>query len=539
MKFGTFPVDQAEGVILAHAVVTPMQRFQKSHVLTADDIVLLRDAGIAEVMGARLDDGDVPEDEAARRLAACISGLNTNATKAFTGRCNLVADCDGILVVDETRINKINTVHEALTVATLPQHAKVSVGQTIATAKIIPFSCKEEDLQTTETISRGLNEIICIHPFKRKQITLISTQLPETKDSVIEKSAAVLEERLHRCNNRLGDHALCAHTTSALRREIETALNSGTQMVLIFGASAITDRGDVIPSAIESAGGSVDHLGMPVDPGNLLLLGHKGNVPIIGLPGCARSPKLNGFDWVLERLLADISVTPSDIKAMGVGGLLKEIPTRPQPRDTMAARNEAPKVGAVILAAGQSSRMGKANKLLEPVDGQPMVRSVVNNVLEVGFDHVLVVTGFENERVQGALTDLPVTLTHNPDFASGLSTSLAAGIKALQKIHPQLDGVMVCLGDMPRITPDHLKSLMAAFACSEGASIVVPTASGKRGNPVLWSRDFFEEITSLKGDVGARSVIGHYPESVVEVDLKTDAIFLDVDTPEALQNLRS
>ena len=538
MKFGIFPTDDAEGVILAHTVITPAQRFKKSHVLTRVDVGHLKEAGITEVMGARLEDGDVGEDTGAHRLASCVSGRNIELTKAFTGRCNLVAASDGLLVVNEAHVNDINNVNEALTLATLPQYSRVTAGQTVATAKIIPFACRETDLRAAENAAETARDTICIHPFKSKKITLISTRLSETKESVLRKSADILEERLRRCRNRLTDHVQCGHTVSALTRELQTALNSGTQLVLIFGASAITDRGDIIPSAIEQAGGSVDHLGMPVDPGNLLLLGHKGNIPIIGLPGCARSPKLNGFDWVLERLLADVSVTPSDIKGMGVGGLLKEIPTRPQPRDDMIERNDAPQIGAIILAAGQSSRMGAVNKLLEPVDGEPMVRCVARNVLDVGFDTVLVVTGHENERVQTILSDLPVAFARNPDYASGLSSSLSTGIKALQKTHPELDGVMVCLGDMPRITPTHLSSLKDAFDSSGNACIVIPTTNGKRGNPVLWSRDFFDEITTLKGDVGARSIIGQYPESIVDVDLKSDAIFLDVDTPEALQNLR-
>ncbi len=538
MKFGTFPVDDAEGVILAHAVVTPTRRFKKSHVLTGKDVRHLKDAGIEDVMGARLDSGDVDEDEAAHRLATCICGQYTKLTKAFTGRCNIVADADGILSVNQTGINKINTIDEAITLATLPPFTRVSSGQTIATAKIITFACKDQDLSTAETIANEVDSMIRVHPFKPRKISLVSTRLPETKESVIDKSADILEERLRACDNRLANHARCDHTVASLAAELSAALDTGAQLVLVFGASAITDRGDIVPSAIELAGGSVDHLGMPVDPGNLLLLGHKGNVPIIGLPGCARSPKLNGFDWVLERLLADISVTPADIKAMGVGGLLKEIPTRPQPRDDMIERNDAPKIGAIILAAGQSSRMGAANKLLESIDGQPMVRCVVRTVLDVGFDAVLVVTGHESKTVQTILSDLPIAFAHNPNYASGLSTSLSTGIKALQTSHPDLDGIMICLGDMPRITPDNLTALKGAFESSGNACIVIPTTNGKRGNPVLWSRDFFDEISSLKGDVGARSVIGHYPESIVEVDLNTDAIFLDVDTPDMLKRLR-
>ncbi len=104
-------------------------------------------------------------------------------------------------------------------------------------------------------------------------------------------------------------------------------------MVIVFGASALCDFDDVIPAAIRAAGGEVLRAGMPVDPGNLLVLGRLGETPVIGAPGCARSPKENGFDWVLDRLIAGLDVTSDDIAGMGVGGLLMEIPTRPQPRE--------------------------------------------------------------------------------------------------------------------------------------------------------------------------------------------------------------
>ena len=102
--------------------------------------------------------------------------------------------------------------------------------------------------------------------------------------------------------------------------------------LIAFGASAITDRRDVIPAAIEAIGGRIERFGMPVDPGNLLLLAERHGMPIIGAPGCARSPKENGFDWVLQRVLAGVPIHDADIRAMGVGGLLMEIASRPQPR---------------------------------------------------------------------------------------------------------------------------------------------------------------------------------------------------------------
>jgi molybdenum cofactor cytidylyltransferase len=163
-------------------------------------------------------------------------------------------------------------------------------------------------------------------------VSVISTLLPGLKPSVIAKTVDVLGRRLEPAGAAVTAEAQVVHETEALARELRRQASADTDLVIVFGASAIADRRDVIPSAIEAAGGSVEHFGMPVDPGNLLLIGSLGGKPVMGAPGCARSPKVNGFDWVLQRLLADVPVTRSDIMALGVGGLLMEIVTRPQPR---------------------------------------------------------------------------------------------------------------------------------------------------------------------------------------------------------------
>jgi molybdenum cofactor cytidylyltransferase len=273
---------------------------------------------------------------------------------------------------------------------------------------------------------------------------------------------------------------------------------------------------------------------MPVDPGNLMLIADIGGAPVIGAPGCARSPKENGFDWVLMRLLAGVPVTRDDVTAMGVGGLLMEIVTRPQPRDEPAPRGE--RVGALILAAGRSTRMGGPNKLLAEIGGKPLVRIAAEQALASRARPVLVVTGHQQDKVVAALRGLPVAFTHNPDFADGLSTSLKAGLSALPA---DVDGALVCLADMPQVDAALLDRLIGAFDPQQGALVVVPTIEGKRGNPVLWSRRFFPDLMALRGDVGARHLIGGFSEAVLEVPVSGKGAMTDVDTPAALAALKA
>ncbi len=540
MKFGHFAVAAAEGAILAHSLRLPDGTFKKGRTLSAADIASLATAGFETVVAARLEAEDVAEDEAATRIASAARGDNTTFAAAFTGRCNLYSEVRGVAVIDTARLAAINALHEAVTIATLPPFEAVELKQMVATVKIIPFAAPEAAVAAAEALASQDAPLVRVAPYHAKSVGLVMTQLPGTKASVLDNTVRTVRARLDRLDATLVAETRVDHDETAIADAVAAQVAAGRDLVLVSGASAVVDRGDVVPMGIEAAGGTIEHFGMPVDPGNLLLLGHvdrdEKSVPVIGMPGCARSPKLNGFDWVLQRLAADLPVTRADVMAMGAGGLLKEISTRPQPRDHESTAKSAPRIAAIVLAAGQSRRMGALNKLLADIDGAPMVRGVVETVRASKADPVLVVTGHQPDEVRAALAGLDVTFAHNADFADGLSTSLRCGLAALTD---SIDGALVCLGDMPRVETALLDRMIAAFDPLEGRAICVPVTGGKRGNPVLWGAQFFDQIGGVSGDVGARHLIGEYAESVCEIKTDDAAVLTDIDTPEALAAYRA
>jgi molybdenum cofactor cytidylyltransferase len=533
MRFGPVPLAGAEGAILAHGVRVKGRVLKKGHRLGPEDIATLRAAGQDPVIVASLGPDDAHEDEAAAALAAAVTGPGIAPGKAFTGRANLFAEAAGVLVVDRAALDRLNEVDEAITLASLAPFARVEAGQMVATVKIIPFAVSRASLDAALVVARSARPLLRAAPFAARDVGLVLTRLPGTKDKVLEGTRAATEARLSSLGCRLAAEIRCEHEAGAIAAAIRELVGR-TRLVLVYGASAITDRRDVIPEGVIAAGGEVIHLGMPVDPGNLLMLARCGATPVLGLPGCARSIKLNGFDWVLERLIADLPVTARDIMLMGAGGLLMEIPSRPLPRaeasPAVARAPSAPGVAAVVLAAGRSRRMGATNKLLEPVAGVPMVVHAVRAALASRAKPVIVVTGHESDRVRGALAGLPVAFVDNPDYAEGLSTSLIRGLDA---VPATCAGALVCLGDMPRVTATTLDRLIAAFDPLEGRAICVATHRGKRGNPVLLARSLFAEVRRIRGDVGARHLIGEHEEAVVEV-AADEGVLLDIDTPEAL-----
>ncbi|WP_420348490.1 NTP transferase domain-containing protein [Pelagibius sp.] len=538
MIFGDLSVDDAVGAILAHSIKAPGIAFKKGRRLSEGDVTSLREAQVHRVVAAQLEANEIHEDEAASALAGAVCGEGLTASASFTGRCNLMVQSRGVLVAERARIDALNLVDESVTLATLPPYDLVDPRQMAATIKIIPFAITRHVLEACLAVACSQGPMIRIAPLQPRKVGLIQTSLSGTKEKLLDKTRDVANQRLAMLDCEPAVERRCAHTEAAVAEQLIRLEQDGCEIVLMSGASAIVDRRDVLPAGLSAAGGEVDHFGMPVDPGNLMMVGNLRNCAVIGLPGCARSPKLNGFDWVLQRLVAGIETTPEDIMRMGAGGLLKEIASRPLPRaeavETEAGPPRAPRIGALMLAAGQSRRMGKDNKLLLPVDGKPMVAHVAECLLASQAGPLAVVTGHDYAAVEAALPEGRFTLAHNPDYASGLASSLHRGLAALPE---DIDGVLVCLGDMPRVSPQIVDRLMAAFNPLEGRAICVPTWQGKRGNPVLFARRFFAEMQEVAGDVGARALIGEHAEVVCEVPMDDDAVLVDIDTPEALQAL--
>ncbi len=538
MKFGPIPTVEAEGSILAHSQPLSSGKLSKGHLLQAGDIARLTAEGISTVIACRLEPGDLTEDEAAERLSAAIQPKGLSRSPASTGRVNFYASENGLFLADRAVVDRFNAVDPAITLACLSDRRDVRAGDLVATTKIIPLAVSGASVEAAAAILEQAYAFE-VAPYRALRVHLIATQLPSLKPSVMEKTARVLEARLMPSGSRLVSERRVSHRAEAVAEALRAARKEtqperdGPPLIVVFGASAVADQEDVIPSAIRLAGGDVTQVGLPVDPGNLLVLGHVDGVPVIGAPGCARSPKENGFDWVLNRILAGHPPDRAEMTGWGVGGLLMEIPSRPLPREAKRASLSERDLGAVLLAAGRASRMGDAgHKLLAEFEGVPLVRRIAERALDALPGPLVAVTGHRAAEVSEALAHLPLTLVDNPDFATGMASSLKAGLSAPELA--EVAGVMVLLADMPGLQADDLQRLNIAFLEAEGRAIVRAVANGKRGNPVILPRATFADLMLLEGDVGARQVIETCGLPIIDVELGA-AAYVDVDTPEAVQ----
>lgn len=531
MRFGNFPISDAVGGILAHAVRLPDDTILKKGMIIEDEIAdLMLAASMETVLAAIPEAGDLPEDEAAQRVAVKCAAPNIRLDVARTGRVNMFAEKSGVFLASSEHINAINAVDPAVTIATLADHTPVNAGRLVATVKIIPYAVAEKKIEQIENLD--LSESMRLLGYRARKVALISTLLPGTKPSLLDKTKANLARRLAWSESEIVSEDRVFHLLDDILGAIRSAMDKA-DMIVLFGASAISDPHDLIPAAIEAAGGEIERFGMPVDPGNLLLLGSIGEKPVIGAPGCARSLANNGFDDVLSRLLADVPVTSNAIANMGVGGLRMETGARPHPRERKTLDADQQKVGAVILAAGQSRRMGDTNKMTLKVNGESMVNHAIKAAIKSGCETVVVVTGHEAEAVREVSEPLEVKYVHNPSFEVGLSTSLAAGVGELSG---QVTHALILLGDMPLVDQGVVEKLLLQSRKNPN-SIIVATASGKRGNPVIWPADCFDEMQAIEGDTGARHLIGMHEHRVIEVEIG-EAAGLDLDTPASVKQFR-
>ena len=367
------PVDRAEGAVLAHAVSwradERARRMAKGTRLDARAIDRLRRAGIARVEVAVPEPGDVAEDEAARRCADALlkaAGSSDDAGErgaradtASTGRVNLRSATAGLFRADRAAVDALNAIDARLTIATLPDGERVGAGELVATIKVIPFFVPGERIERWAARCGGGPLAVDVVPWRGMRVAHLSTVLEGTKPGVLEKTRRALLDRLRDTGaTALPERRLPHERADLAEALIGTLAEQGPDIAVVFGASAVTDEGDIVPDAIRAAGGTIERVGMPVDPGNLLVLGRVGATTIIGAPGCARSPARNGFDWVLDRSLAGLSVRDEEIAAWGVGGLLKEIPARPSPRETAARARGEPRADRADASRDGAGRAG-------------------------------------------------------------------------------------------------------------------------------------------------------------------------------------
>ncbi len=332
MKFGEAPIEEAVGAILAHKLYdnTGKLILNKGRILAEADLASLRQLGLKRVTVMQLSAADLHEDAAAERIGAAVAGDMVNMRAPGVGRANLTAAERGILHIDVPRLEQINNIYDGITIATLREYTLVNGGEMVALVKVVPFGLPAARVVDAERIAKSGGAVLEVRPLQRKRVALIVSGTEATRDRLMKSFQAPVRRRIEGWGSELLEPIFTSHNQRAIADAIHS--HSTADMILVASISAIIDREDVAPSALLLAGGSITLHGVPVDPGTLLMMGYLGDVPVVGAPGCIKSPKTNVIDWILPRLLSGERLTRADLVSMGHGGLLKDIAERPMPR---------------------------------------------------------------------------------------------------------------------------------------------------------------------------------------------------------------
>ena len=538
MKIEHLDPKESKGSILAQSYNLSERKLSKGTRVSKAIVELLNKENIKTILCAVPHENDMDEDAAAEAISNAIDRNRLYAEEASTGRVNFRTPALGVVRYNRELIKKINLVDESIAFSIVEHNQLLAKNDLIATLKIIPFFVSKIYVEQVVTLLSKY-EIFKIHRLEEKKVEFIQTYYDWQKRSIFKATSNVTRSRLDALGCLLEKETLIPHDHESLCSEIKSSLDSGAQVLLISGASAITDRSDYIPKAILSVGGEIIQYGLAVDPGNLLLIGQIGGTTVIGMPGCARSPKLNGFDWVLQLLMANIPITKEELADMGAGGLLMEIASRPLPRALSKSVNKREKkIMGVILAAGNSTRMGKDNKLLRNVGDASLVRNTAVEMLNSDVDSCSIVLGYQSDKVAEVIKDLNINLILNPFWQEGQASSLKAALNTLDDTYSDL---LIMLGDLPGVKSRHINRVIEEHLLTNNrrSKITIPSFNGKKGNPVIWGRSFFPDLLNLEGDVGGRALFNHHPAAINLLDMDDPAVVTDTDTPEDFENFLS
>jgi len=356
MKFAPVALSEAKGKILGHNIAgaNGQRLFRKGKPLTDEDLENLRALGRITVYVAEIESDDVDENKAARRVAEAICGAGLHISGGSSGRVNLLADEMGILRIDVDRLVQLNEF-DGITLATMLNHSPVHSRQIVATVKIIPYAVPESIVSAAEAIASGSRPIVRVDALPALSVGMILSGSTSIHQRLISDFAPLRDriEKLGSSVDRVDFVALDDESDeAALADMLKAQLSAGIKLILLAGETAIMDAHDIIPHAVVRAGGMIESVGAPVDPGNLLMLAYLNDVPVVGAPGCARSRKTNIVDWILPRLLVGDPLTRRDIVELGHGGLLQDVHERGMPRDAEESDPDLISESEVISSSG-------------------------------------------------------------------------------------------------------------------------------------------------------------------------------------------
>ncbi|MBI2987915.1 MAG: molybdopterin-binding protein [Deltaproteobacteria bacterium] len=321
------PVEEAVGMPLAHDIteIVPGKHkgpaFRRGHIVRPEDVSKLLDLGKAHLYIMGLEEGELHEEEAARRLAQAAAGPNIRLTDPVEGRVNLIAEVPGLLKIDGDLLYRFNALGD-LILATLPTDRYVRKGDVLGGTRTIPVVVKEDLVKKAEALCKE-KPIVSVVPLPSRRIHLIVTGSEVFTGRIKDGFEPVVRRKLGEMGSDLEAVKLAPDEPAKIAAHIKDSYQAGAEIILVSGGMSV-DPDDLSPEGIRQSGATVECHGFPVLPGSMFLMAYLKETPILGLSGCVIHDPVTAFDILLPRLLAGERISRSDIVSMGHGGLQKK-----------------------------------------------------------------------------------------------------------------------------------------------------------------------------------------------------------------------
>ena len=531
MKFGEFPAYDALGLELVHDVKCQGKTLKKGHILTSADLSLLKYSGIKTITGVQFSSEDVLPETTADILLKTLAGDYLRYTMPDeTGYSEIFADIDGTFVFDQERLKRFNMHSELISLITIQPYIPVYKGQFIANLRVFGPAVPAEKLNEAITKISGTGPLLKVAPYAFCKIGFIRTLI--SNSSIPPMDDDKLAARFAAFGFRIVYSDLCEHNVAAIEKAVRNAIDAEAEIVLVESQNPPLHRDDIVPMGFKEAAADIDRLGWPVDTGLSLVIGHKNNVKLLGYS--AEDAEQPAFDRLLRFMATNSLPNPDTFSSLAMNGLSLGRMTKRISKEQMqnsiavASLTDSEKIAVVILAAGSSRRMVGTNKLLESINGLPMIEHVVRSALSSNADYVVVVTGHDAKFIEKRLEQYDVKIVRNADYVSGVLGSVRLGLAVLP---PDIAGAVILPADMPAFTEDYIDKLIEAFDfTAKRRPVVLPVFNSVRHNPVLWPRDLFNVVKIVPEDSQFVPALIEHSDYIKEIPLKDDLPLTDINT---------
>ena len=518
MKLQEVDINRAQGLRLCEEITINNTLLPKNHILTDDDINALKQLDIKTFFGAKAETGDIDFDTALGVIAAKLSGKGLGFRVDERGFCEIAATADGLFETYNDRLNKFSRFSHYFILNTIKPFQLVKKGDIVARLEILIPIIPQETVDELVFYLSGNESLLCLQELKETNATILYTHLynDENEADHLSETADKITENYQPLQINFSYESSCLHDFESIEAELDALLKIDNEFIFIIPSVRCATTHDILYQAISRVTDEILCAQIPLLGGSDLIVATKKQKRIIALPynyAYVDAPVLENF---IKIAVTKAKLSPYDFKHTE-NPIIENISHLKDTSHLIKGnatdlKNKA-NIAAVVLAAGQSKRLNK-NKLLTELGTSPLVLNAVQAAIQSDASPVFVVTGYQADEIETALEDFDINIVYNPNYYTGVKTSINLGIKSVPDF---CDGVMLIPADMPGLTAEFLNKMIAKFKKKQDNQLVIAENKGVKCNPIIWSKSLYQKADLVAENADVRPVFMEHADYTTAV----------------------